>query len=140
MDLVSRVQRLPLGRFHYRLLVVTGLGWMFDAMDTGLIAFIMPRLSQSWQLTAPEKAWVVSIGFVGMAIGAVLAGGIADRIDLLSASVSVVNCRLLSVSSVNMYRRAYAGVSSFCWKASGDWAGYLPRWSHFLSFRLMAGK
>ena len=80
MDLVSRVQRLPLGRFHYRLLVVTGLGWMFDAMDTGLIAFIMPRLSQSWQLTAPEKAWVVSIGFVGMAIGAVLAGGIADRI------------------------------------------------------------
>ena len=80
MDLVSRVQRLPLGRFHYRLLMVTGLGWMFDAMDTGLIAFIMPRLSQSWQLTAPEKAWVVSIGFVGMAIGAVLAGGIADRI------------------------------------------------------------
>ena len=80
MDLVSRIQRLPLGRFHYRLLVVTGLGWMFDAMDTGLIAFIMPRLSQSWQLTAPEKAWVVSIGFVGMAIGAVLAGGIADRI------------------------------------------------------------
>ena len=80
MDLVSRVQRLPLGQFHYRLLVVTGLGWMFDAMDTGLIAFIMPRLSQSWQLTAPEKAWVVSIGFVGMAIGAVLAGGIADRI------------------------------------------------------------
>ncbi|MBH9994031.1 MULTISPECIES: MFS transporter [Bartonella] len=80
MDLISRVQRLPLGKFHYRLLLVTGLGWMFDAMDTGLIAFIMPRLSESWHLVASEKASVVSIGFVGMAIGAVLAGGIADRI------------------------------------------------------------
>ena len=80
MDLISRVQRLPLGKFHYRLLLVTGLGWMFDAMDTGLIAFIMPRLSESWHLAAAEKASVVSIGFVGMAIGAVLAGGIADRI------------------------------------------------------------
>lgn len=80
LDLVARVQRLPLGHFHYRLLLVTGLGWMFDAMDTGLIAFIMPRMAQSWQLLPTEKAWVVSIGFVGMAAGAVLAGGIADKI------------------------------------------------------------
>ena len=50
MDLVARVQRLPIGKFHYRLLVVVGLGWMFDAMDTGLIAFIMTRLATDWQL------------------------------------------------------------------------------------------
>ena len=49
MDLVTRVQRLPIGKFHYRLLVVVGLGWMFDAMDTGLIAFIMTRLATDWQ-------------------------------------------------------------------------------------------
>lgn len=43
MDLVSRIQRLPIGRFHYTLLVVIGLGWMFDAMDTGLISFILAK-------------------------------------------------------------------------------------------------
>lgn len=53
---------------------------MFDAIDTELIAFIMPRLAQSWQLMPTEKAWVVSIGFVGMAIGAVFAGRVADNI------------------------------------------------------------
>ena len=80
MDLVSRVQRLPIGKFHYTLLWVIGLGWMFDAMDTGLISFILARMAEEWQMTPTEKGWVVSIGFVGMAIGAVFSGGLADRI------------------------------------------------------------
>lgn len=79
MDLLQRVQQIPVGKFHYQLLVMIGLGWLFDAMDTGLIAFIMTSLSQEWQLQSQEKAWIVSIGFVGMAIGAVLAGKFADR-------------------------------------------------------------
>ncbi|WP_445116803.1 niacin transporter NiaP [Acinetobacter sp. WZC-1] len=80
MDLVSRIQRLPIGRFHYTLLWVIGLGWMFDAMDTGLISFILTKMAEEWQMTPAEKGWVVSIGFVGMAIGAVCSGGLADRI------------------------------------------------------------
>ena len=80
MDLVSRVQRLPVGKFHYSLLVVIGLGWMFDAMDTGLISFILAKMAEDWAMTPSEKGWVVSIGFVGMAIGAVFSGGLADRI------------------------------------------------------------
>ena len=80
MDLVSRVQRLPIGKFHYTLLWVIGLGWMFDAMDTGLISFILTTMADEWQMSAAEKGWVVSITFVGMAIGAVSAGGLADRI------------------------------------------------------------
>ena len=80
MDLVSRVQRLPIGKFHYSLLVVIGLGWMFDAMDTGLISFILAKMAEDWSMTPSEKGMVVSIGFVGMAIGAVFSGGLADKI------------------------------------------------------------
>ena len=80
MDLISRVQRLPIGKFHYTLLWVIGLGWMFDAMDTGLISFILAKMAEDWQMSPAEKGWVVSIGFVGMAIGAVCSGGLADRI------------------------------------------------------------
>jgi len=56
-----------------------GLGWMFDAMDTGIIAFIMTTLVKDWSLTPVESGWIVSIGFVGMAIGAVCSGALADR-------------------------------------------------------------
>ena len=80
MDLVSRIQRLPIGKFHYTLLWVIGLGWMFDAMDTGLISFILAKMAEDWNMSPTEKGWVVSIGFVGMAIGAVCSGGLADRI------------------------------------------------------------
>ncbi|SPL70474.1 niacin transporter NiaP [Acinetobacter stercoris] len=79
MDLVSRVQRLPIGKFHYTLLWVVGLGWMFDAMDTGIIAFIMATLVKDWGLLPAQSGMIVSIGFVGMAIGAVFSGGLADR-------------------------------------------------------------
>ena len=45
---LERLEALPLGRFHYKLLLVTGLGWLFDSMDTGLIAFILPVLAKEW--------------------------------------------------------------------------------------------
>lgn len=35
--LLQRLEALPVGSFHYKLLVITGLGWLFDAMDTGLL-------------------------------------------------------------------------------------------------------
>lgn len=79
MDLVSRVQGLPIGKFHYTLLWVVGLGWMFDAMDTGIIAFIMATLVKDWALQPAQSGLIVSIGFVGMAIGAVFSGGLADK-------------------------------------------------------------
>lgn len=100
MDLVSRVQRLPVGKFHYTLLWVIGLGWMFDAMDTGLISFILTKMATEWSMSPAEKGWVVSIGFVGMAIGAVCSGALADRwgrrnvfaVTLVTYSIATALC------------------------------------------------
>lgn len=80
MDLVARLERIPLSKFHYSLLAVTGLGWMFDAMDTGIIAFVLPQLAKVWSLDVQQMGLIGSMGLVGMAIGAVLAGTLADRI------------------------------------------------------------
>ena len=79
MDLINRLERIPVNKFHYQLLFVTGLGWMFDAMDTGIIAFVLPTLAKIWGLSTPQMGYIGSIGLVGMAIGAVLAGELADR-------------------------------------------------------------
>lgn len=79
MDLLARLERLPVSRFHYRLLVLVGIGWLFDAMDTGLIGFILTTLGKEWALSATQLGYVVSIGFLGMAFGAMCAGFLADR-------------------------------------------------------------
>ena len=76
---LERLEKLPVGSFHYKLLVVTGLGWLFDSMDTGLISFVLPVLAKEWALTPEQVGWIGSIGLIGMALGAVLAGTVADK-------------------------------------------------------------
>ena len=78
--LLERLEKLPVGSFHYKLLAVTGLGWPFDAMDTGLISFVLPILAKEWGLAPEQMGWIGSVGFIGMALGAVISGTIADRI------------------------------------------------------------
>ena len=78
--ILDRLERMPVGSFHYKLLLVTGLGWLFDSMDTGLIAFVLPVLAKEWGLSPEQMGWIGSIGLIGMALGAVISGTLADRI------------------------------------------------------------
>lgn len=78
--ILDRLEKMPVGSFHYKLLMVTGLGWLFDSMDTGLISFVLPVLSKEWGLSPDQMGWIGSIGLVGMALGAVVSGTVADRI------------------------------------------------------------
>ncbi|WAC65104.1 MFS transporter [Agrococcus sp. SL85] len=76
----ERLDRLPFTRRHGRLLGTSGIGWALDAMDVGLVSFVIAALSQQWQLEPTETSWIASMGFVGMAIGATVGGLLADRI------------------------------------------------------------
>ena len=76
----ARLDALPFTREHRRLLVGSGLGWALDAMDVGLISFVLAQLAVQWNTTDVELSWIASAGFVGMAVGAVLGGLLADRI------------------------------------------------------------
>ncbi|WP_042161716.1 MFS transporter [Paenibacillus gorillae] len=62
-----------------KLLVSTGLSWMFDAMDVGLVSFIAAALSVEWGLGAQQIGLMAAINSVGMAVGAAVAGSLADR-------------------------------------------------------------
>ncbi|MFC4605595.1 MFS transporter [Rhodococcus kronopolitis] len=76
----ERLDGLPFTRRHGRLLFGSGVGWALDAMDVGLISFVMAALAVHWELSKTQLSWIGSIGFVGMAIGASVGGLLADRI------------------------------------------------------------
>lgn len=80
MSVTKRLENLPASRFHYVLLITAGLGWMFDSMDTGIVSFVLPVLMKTWHLSTEQVGTIGSIGLVGMAIGAILGGSIADVI------------------------------------------------------------
>ncbi len=76
----QRLDELPFTGKHGRLLAGSGTGWALDAMDVGLISFVMAALAVQWNLTSTQLSWIGSIGFAGMAIGASVGGLLADRI------------------------------------------------------------
>lgn len=76
----QRLDSLPFTREHRKVLVGSGLGWALDAMDVGLISFVLAQLAVQWNATSLELSLIASSGFVGMAIGAAFGGLLADRL------------------------------------------------------------
>ncbi|MFD2613370.1 MFS transporter [Paenibacillus gansuensis] len=62
-----------------KLLLSAGLSWMFDAMDIGIVSFIAAALAVDWNLQAQQIGLFTAINSVGMAVGAAVAGSMADR-------------------------------------------------------------
>lgn len=75
----ERLDELPVTHQHRRMLGIAGIGWALDAMDIGLISFVMAALTIHWHLSPTEISLLGSIGFLGMALGATLGGLLADR-------------------------------------------------------------
>lgn len=87
-----------------KLLLIAGLGWLFDAMDVGLLSFILAALKQDWQLTSTQLGWIGSINSIGMAIGAFVFGLLADKKGRKSAFI--LTLLMFSIAS---------GLSAFAW-------------------------
>lgn len=78
-SVAGRLDALPFTRAHLKVLTGSGLGWALDAMDVGLVSFILAALVAEWSLTGEQASWIASAGFLGMAVGASLGGLLADR-------------------------------------------------------------
>jgi putative MFS transporter len=76
----QRLDALPWTRKHSKLLSGSGIGWALDAMDVGLISFVIAQLAVVWKADAGSLGFVASAGFLGMAIGASLGGLLADKL------------------------------------------------------------
>ncbi|CAM3117972.1 MFS transporter [Sporolactobacillus spathodeae] len=63
-----------------KLLGVAGFAWLFDAMDVGMLSFIIAALAAEWKLNEAQMGWIGSVSSIGMAVGALIFGMMADRI------------------------------------------------------------
>lgn len=75
-----------------KLLGVAGLGWLFDAMDVGILSFIIAALHVEWNLSPEEMKWIGSVNSIGMAAGAFLFGLLADRIGRKKVFIITLLC------------------------------------------------
>ena len=76
----QRIESLPMTKATWLILFLVGLGWMFDAMDQGMVSGVIAAIGTDWDLSKYELSWLTSSGIFGMIIGAALSGAISDRL------------------------------------------------------------
>ncbi len=75
----ARLDRLPIAGFHYRIFFLIAAGMFFDGYDLYVAAPVLGSATQSGFSTVAQNGWFLSLTFLGMTVGALLAGFLGDR-------------------------------------------------------------
>src|SRR6516162_3780389 len=86
-DIVARLERLPTSWWQVKARIIVGVATFFDAFDALAIASVLPVIVPLWKLTPPQIGLMISAGFLGQLLGALLFGWIAERYGRMTAMV-----------------------------------------------------
>ena len=75
-----RLDRLPMGRFHYKIIVLIGLGMFFDTFDIYMAGAVLAALVKSGWSNFELNAVFISVTFLGLVIGSWMSGFFGDRL------------------------------------------------------------
>lgn len=78
-NLLARLDRLPVNGRILFLVGLLGVIWILEAFDIGIIAPVLFILKGEWHLTPSQTGLVGSAGTLGIVIGLLPAGRLADR-------------------------------------------------------------
>src|SRR5262249_24742826 len=75
----SRLDRLPIGPFHRRIMLLIAIGMFFDGFDIYLAGSVLGVVLKTGFSTLPQNATFISLTFVGMMLGSFGTGFLGDR-------------------------------------------------------------
>lgn len=79
-SIAARMDRLPITPLHVKATIVIGLGLFFDIYEIFLSGTLSTVLKQQFALGGNGLTWLLSSAFLGMFLGAITIGRIADRL------------------------------------------------------------
>lgn len=79
-DIQAFINRHPFSKYQWMILVLCFITVALDGFDTAIIGFIASDLVQEWGVQKSDLGPVMSAALVGLAVGALTAGPMADRI------------------------------------------------------------
>ncbi len=80
IDIPQTIDRLPVGGYQIRVLLICAAVLFVDGFDTQAIGYVAPAVAADWKLARGALGPVFSAGLFGLMIGAILFGTVADRI------------------------------------------------------------
>ncbi len=97
LNVAQRIDRLPSTPMLRKILFITGIGWMFDAMNQGMVSGVMAAIGKDWALSTGQLGLLGSVGMLGMALGATLSGIASDKWG--RKTLIVINLVIFGVAS-----------------------------------------
>jgi MFS transporter, putative metabolite:H+ symporter len=85
--IVARIERLPTSWWQIKARIIVGTATFFDAFDALAIASVLPMVAPLWKLTQPQTGFLISAGFLGQLVGALLFGWLAERHGRMTAMI-----------------------------------------------------
>lgn len=76
----ERIDRLPLSREIWRIMLLAGIAWLIESYDIGIIGTVLPTLEKQFQLNTAAIAIVSTISTLGIVVAVVPSGWLADRL------------------------------------------------------------
>ncbi len=75
----ARLDRLPISSFHYRIFWLIGAGMFFDGYDLYVAGPVLGTTLKTGFSTLPQNGWFLSLTFIGMTLGSLMAGFLGDH-------------------------------------------------------------
>ncbi|TCR70460.1 MFS transporter [Bosea sp. BK604] len=75
----ARIDRLPVGKFHWKLFYIVAVGMFFEGFDIYIAASVLAGTTSTGFSTFAQNGLFISATFVGMTLGALLTGFLGDR-------------------------------------------------------------
>jgi putative MFS transporter len=100
-NLIARIESIPFSRWHIKPRVVMGSATFFDAFDSLSLAFVLPVLIGLWKLNPGQIGILISIGYLGQAVGAVIFGWMAEKFGrVFSAKWTILLMSVMCIACV----------------------------------------
>jgi AAHS family 4-hydroxybenzoate transporter-like MFS transporter len=79
LDLEQVIDQQSFGKFHFRVAALCAVSVLLDGFDAQVMGFVAPSLAQQWHISRAALSPILSSGLLGMLLGALLFGPLADR-------------------------------------------------------------
>jgi MFS transporter, putative metabolite:H+ symporter len=80
MTIPARIDRLPLSREIWGIMLLAGVAWLVESYDVGVIGNVLPSLQKEFQLGALSVGLLAIASTLGIVISVIPAGWLADTI------------------------------------------------------------
>ncbi|GAC1407192.1 MAG: MFS transporter [Mycobacterium sp.] len=104
--MTNRLDESPWRGAHTRIAAALGIGWMLDAFEVQIIGSVIPGIQAEFGLGAGQAVFINIIWFLGIALGALGFGYLADRVGrrkLFIATLILYSLAAVATASAPTY-------------------------------------